>query len=140
MRVSSAFLTKARKISNYVTHGVIAPEDARIIAICGSRFGAYVTDRPLPLILSVLFPMGDAYVTIDPETGDVVNEGFQGVPFIHRQNGKIPRSAFIDERFAHVSGAIWSRIGPSELSRVVRPLTYVHNPMALVSMPKGRGV
>jgi hypothetical protein len=48
---------------------VIGPEDTRIIAISASRFGVYVADQPLPLIMTTLFPIGDAYITIDRETG-----------------------------------------------------------------------
>jgi len=37
--------------------GVIAPDDTRIIAISASRFGVYVAERPLPLIMTTLFPI-----------------------------------------------------------------------------------
>lgn len=142
LRTSSAFWTKAQKIERYIEQGVIAPEDTRIIAISASRFGVYVSEQPLPLIMTTLFPIGDAYITIDREAGDVVAEGFHAAPFIHRDRDRepIPRSAFLDEGFADISGVIWSRIGIGNLSRQVRPITYVHNPLAKASLPTNWGV
>ncbi|KWV49233.1 hypothetical protein [Stenotrophomonas maltophilia] len=140
LRTSGAFWTKARKISRYIEQGVIAPEDVRIIAISASRFGLYVPERPLPLIMTTLFPIGDAFLTINRDTGDVIEEGFHAAPFIQRDRNPIPRTAFLDERFADVSGVIWSRICPGNLSRQVRPITYVHNPLAQTPLPMNWGV
>ena len=140
LRTTSAFQTKAQKIESYIEQGVIAPQDIRIIAISVSRFGAYVSEQPLPLIMTTLFPIGDAYVTIDRETGDVLAEGFQAAPIIHRDPSPIPRTAFFDERFAGISGVIWSRISIGNLSRQVRPISYVHNPLAQTPLPTNWGV
>lgn len=140
LRTTGAFLNKSRKIGRYVEQGVIAPEDTRIIAICASRFGVLVAEQPLPLIMTTLFPIGNAYVTIDRHTGDVVEEGFHAAPLIHRERNPIPRTAFLDERFADISGVIWSRLGLGNLSRQVRPITYVHNPLAQVPLPRNWGV
>lgn len=140
LRTSSAFWTKAQIIARYIAEGVIAEEDTRIVAISASRFGVYVTEQPLPLIMSTLFPIGDAYITIDRETEEVVEEGFHPSPLIHRNRNPIPRTAFLEERFAHVSGVFWSRISLGNLSRRSRPLTYVHNPLAQVSLPTNWGI
>ncbi len=140
LRTSSAFWTKAQKIGRYIEQGVIAPDDPRIIAISASRFGIYVAEQPLPLIMTTLFPIGDAYVTIDRETGDVLEEGLHAAPLIQRERNPIPRTAFLDPRFAHISGVIWSRIGIGNLARQVRPITYVHNPLAETPLPPNWGV
>lgn len=140
LRTSGAFWTKAQRIARYLEQGVIAPEDPRIIAISASRFGVYVAEQPLPLIMTTLFPIGGAYITIDRDTGGVLEEGFHAAPFIQRERNPIPRTAFLDERFAHVSGVIWSRIGIGSLSRQVRPITYVHNPLAQAPLPLNWGV
>jgi hypothetical protein len=140
LRTSGAFWTKAQRIARYLEQGVIGPEDTRIIAISASRFGVYVADQPLPLIMTTLFPIGDAYITIDRETGNVVDEGFHPAPFIDRERNPIPRTAFLDERFADISGVIRSRVGLGNLSRRSRPLTYVHNPLAQVPLATSWGV
>lgn len=140
LRTSGAFWTKAQKIGRYIEQGVIAPEDPRIIAISASRFGVFVAEQPLPLVMTTLFPIGDAYVTINRMTGDVLEEGFHAAPFIQRERNPIPRTAFLDERFADILGVIWSRIGIGNLSRQVRPITYVHNPLAQTPLPLNWGV
>ena len=140
LRTSHAFWTKAQRIGYYMEQGVIAPEDIRIIAISASRFGVYISEQPLPLIMTTLFPIGDAYITIDRETGGVLAEGFHAAPFIARDRGPIPRTAFLDEHFAHISGVIWSRISIGNFSRRVRPISYVHNPLAQTPLPINWGV
>lgn len=140
LRTSGAFWTKAQKIARYIQLGVIAPEDTRIVAISASRFGVYVAERPLPLIMTTLFPIGDAFITIDRQSGEVVEGGFHAAHLIARERNPIPRTAFLDERFADVSGVIWSRVGLGNLSRQVRPITYVHNPLAQVPLPTNWGV
>ena len=142
LRTSGAFWTKAQKIECYIKQGVIAPQDICIIAISASRFGAYVSEHPLPLIMTTLFPIGDAYVTINRETGDVLAEGLQEAPIIPRDPSRdqIPRTAFLDECFADISGVIWSRISIGNLSRQVRPISYAHNPLAQTPLPTNWGV
>ncbi|GAA0909668.1 hypothetical protein GCM10009552_20610 [Rothia nasimurium] len=140
LRTSGAFWTKTRKISRYIEQGVIGPEDTRIIAINASRFGVYVPEHPLPLIMTTLFPIGGAFLTICRDTGDVLEEGLHAAPLIHRERNPIPRTAFLDERFADISGVIWSRVGLGNLSRQVRPITYVHNPLAQAPLPVNWGV
>ena len=140
LRTSGAFWEKAQKIGLYIERGVIAPEDTRIIAISASRFGAYVAEQPLPLIMSTLFPIGGAFIIIDRETGNIVEEGFHAAPQIPRESNPVPRTAFLDERFADISGVIWSRVGLGNLSRKERPITYVHNPLARVPLPTNWGV
>lgn len=76
LRTSCAFWTKAQRIARYLEQGVIAPEDPRIIAISASRFGVYVAEQPLPLIMTTLFPIGDAYITIDRDTGGALKKAF----------------------------------------------------------------
>ncbi len=140
LRTSGAFWTKAQKIGRYIEQGVIAPEDPRIIAISASRFGVFIAEQPLPLVMTTLFPIGDAYVTIDRETGGVLEEGFHAAPFIQRERNPIPRTAFLDKRFADISGVIWSRVGIGNLSRQVRPITYFHNPLAQTPLPLSWGI
>lgn len=140
LRTSGAFWTKARKIGRYIEQGVIELGDVRIIAISASRFGVYVAEQPFPLIVTTLLPIGDAFITIDRDTGEVVDQGFHAAPFIQRARNPIPRTAFLDERFAHISGVIWSRISIGNLSRQVRPITFVHNPLAQVPLSTNWGV
>jgi hypothetical protein len=140
LRLTSAILTKSRALERYLGEGTIQPEDVRIIAIGGGRFGLHVPDNELPLVLSAVFPIGAEFVRIDRRTGQAVDHGFELSLTIQRQGGVIPRTAFLDERFCHISGAIWSRAGIGNMVRDERPLTFVHNPIAKVPMSASWGV
>ena len=98
----------------------------------------YVPQEDPRLIVTSVFPIGDQFVTFDRESGEVVDQGHHYSPAIERQAGNIPRSAFLDERFRNVSGAIWSRVAIGTVGS--RPLTLVHNPTARVEMPQRWGV
>lgn len=139
LRTTSAFWTKSRTIARYLQEGVVGADDVRIIAISASRFGPYVSEDP-PLIMTSLFPINNMCITLDRETGEITEQGFQVAPFIERDGDPIPRTAFLDERFADISGVLWSRIGLGNLSRRVRPLTYVHNPLAQRPLPEQWGI
>ncbi|MGU3541020.1 hypothetical protein [Methylobacterium sp. A54F] len=137
LRTTGALLKKTQVFERYLRQGVVAPEDVRIVAIGAGGFGIYATERPLPLIVSSVFPLGDAYVTLDRDTGEVVGSGYEPSYEIERSGsakGPIPRMAFLDPTFTQISAALWSRIGIGNMSSAERPLTLVHNPMAAVPM------
>lgn len=138
LRTTSAFWTKSQRVQAYLEEGVIGPSDRRIIAISASRFAAVATEDP-PLIMSSLFPIGAAFVRVDRNSGNVIEEGYNYAPTIERLGGEIPRTAFSGPEFSHVSGVLWSRIGLGNLSRQVRPLTMVHNPYTEVPIDQGWG-
>ena len=140
LRASSALLTKTRVIEKYLRGGTIGAEDVRLVAIGAGRFGSLVTDEPLPLAMSVVFPLGGQYMTIDSASGAVMDEGFHFAPAITREGRAIPRTAFLDPLFANVSGLVWSRNGIGHLGQPDRPLTLIHNPLARQPMPQHWGV
>lgn len=140
LRTTSALLKKSLIIERYLQEGVIAHEDVRLIAIGGGRFGIHVAEGALPLIMSAVFPIGAEYVTINRENGQVIDQGFEASLAIERQGSAIPRTAFICEQFSHISGVIWSRISIGNMSLPQRPMTFVHNPFALIPMPQSWGV
>jgi hypothetical protein len=140
LRATSALWTKSQIVKDYLQTGVIRPDDVRLIAIGGGRFGIHVPEGRLPLIMSSVFPIGDEFVTIDRQQGSVTGRGFEDSLAIERHGGAIPRTAFVCQEFAHISGIIWSRIGLGNMSRTDRPLTFVHNPFAVVPMKQSWGI
>jgi hypothetical protein len=142
LRTTSALLTKSKIVNRYLSEGVIGPDDMRLIAIGAGRFGTYARQRPLPLIMSAVFPIGDEYVSMSKRTGAVVGQGFQPSfeIFRHGQKAAVPRTAFVGREFAQISGIVWSRIGIGNMSRAERPLTLVHNPCAAITLPVRWGV
>jgi hypothetical protein len=87
--------------------------------------------------MSCVFPIGEEFVTVDREHGRVIGRGFEDSLTIERQGSAIPRTAFVCEQFSHISGIIWSRVSIGNMSR---PLSFVHNPFAVVPMTQSWGV
>lgn len=142
LRTTGALWQKTQVFARYLREGVVAPEDVRIIAIGAGSFGLYATERPLPLIVSSVFPIGDAFVTIDRASGEVVGEGYEPSYEIERRGAAqhpIPRTAFLDPTFAQISAVAWSRVSIGNMSREERPLTLVHKPTAEIPMPQRWG-
>lgn len=140
LRITSALWTKSKAIVRYLNEGVIAKDDVRLVAIGGGNFGVHVLDHRLPLVLSSVFPIGAEYVSIDRTTGEQVDQGFEASLTIAREGEPIPRTAFLDGPFGHISGILWSRISIGNMSREQRPLTLVHNPKAEIGMSEKWGV
>ncbi len=140
LQMTSALLTKSNAFSRYLDAGVVRPEDTHLAAISAGRFGAYVSEHPMPLILSSVFPFGREFVTVDRETGNPVAQGYEHSLAIARGAGYVPRTVFLEDAFSHLSGIVWSRICIGNMSRNVRPISLVHNPMAATPMPQNWGV
>lgn len=143
LRMTSALVDKSQVIENYMAKGAMKDDDVRLIAIGVGRFGQYVSENP-PSILSALFPIGDEYVTVNKATGEIVELGYHHSPTIEKQGDKksvqIPRTAFLEDTFKHVSGIVWSRVSIGNFDRKDRPLTLVHNPKASKKMDTGWAV
>lgn len=140
LRTTSALWTKTQKVDRYRRDGVIARAEPALIAIGAGRFGIYVPEEPLPLVLSAVFPIGPEVVTLNVETGVVSDPRFQPSFQIERTGGTIPRTAFLEPQFSGVAGVIWSRASIGNMSRQDRPLSLVHNPLATAPMPTLWGV
>jgi len=138
LRTTGAFWTKSQVVGHYLNLGVIGAQDVRLIAIGVGRFGAYASEHPIPQVLSALLPIGEYFATFDTKADRITGQGFQPSFEITRKGTTaIPRTAFVDPQFSHISGVIWSRAGIGGWGRSVRPLTFVHNPLATVRMLRG---
>jgi hypothetical protein len=138
LRITSALWNKSQIIRCYLKRGVVAEHDICLIAIGAARFGIYAQGPGFPLALFAVFPIGDEFVRVDR---DKLKRGFLSSGTIKRiSNDDIPRTAFMDTEFSHVSGLIWSRVSIGNMSRKVRPLSFIHNPLCSNEMPQRWGV
>lgn len=141
LRITSALLKKRDALKQYIKKGIIATSDVCIIGIGGARFGIYAQGAGFPLALSAVFPIGNQFVRIDRDSFAIVESGFLRSLTIKRTSGPdIPRTAFMDPAFRHVSGVIWSRVNIGNTSRKMRPLSFIHNPSSANQMPQRWGV
>ena len=141
LRITSALLTKSRVLKRYLEQGIIAASDARLIAVSACKFGIYTESPGFPLALSAVFPIGNEFVRVNADNCEVVEHGFHPSCAIDREQGDdIPRTAFLHNQFAHVSGLIWSRVGIGNMNRAKRPLSLIHNPLATTPVWQRWGV
>lgn len=140
LRITSGLWTKKQAIDQYRADRVIGENDVCVIAISGSKFALQAGGLGFPLALSAVYPIGDEYISVNVENFAVVGHGHHRAEEIERAGGNIPRTAFFDDRFAQVSGLIWSRAGIGNMDRGARPLSFIHNHAAENAMPRGWGV
>ncbi len=127
--------------SGYLHSGIVAPDDAYVIAVNGVQlrngpFSSHLGISQFPFAIEAVFPVGPYQLTINRDTHQVTDRGHQHRPNIINRNGAhVPAYAFLDPRFKPIS-AIWavdlnggSVIGNSE------PMTVVHNPNAINPIP-----
>jgi hypothetical protein len=117
LRITSALATKSRITARYIERGLITNNDAVLVAIGASRFGIIAGGPGIPLALSAVFPLGAEFVRIDRDTLEVVDRGYEPSFEIPRENGAIPRSAFLDGTLPHVSGLVWCRASIGNMDR-----------------------
>jgi hypothetical protein len=140
LRITSALWTKSQKVARYIAEGVIDADEVCLIATGGCHFGIYAGGMGLPLAVSSVFPIGNYHVQIRRDTLEVAGEGYARCEEIPREEGAIPRTAFMDDRFSHISGMIWSRVSIGNMNRAERPLSLIHNLVAANPIPRNWGV
>jgi len=151
LRWTSAIKSKAEALIGsvdgekvgYLKSGVVAPEDAYVIAVNGCQ----LRSGPFPVLLGIsqypfaveaVFPVGPIEVRLDRKSNKIVDRGYQFRPYVINKNGaQVPANTFLDERFNPIS-AIWaldlnggSAIGNAE------PTAVIHNPNACNPIPIG---
>lgn len=131
------------RIKGYLASGIVASDDAYVIAVNGCQlrsglFPALFGISLFPFAAEAVFPIGPYQLQIDRETLKVVEVGHQHRLYVTNKNGaQVPAYTFLDPRFNSIS-AIWavdlngnSAFGNSE------PMAVVHNPNAINPITPG---
>jgi hypothetical protein len=148
LRWTSAIKEKSEKLigtpenpgTGYLTKGLVAADDAYVIAINGrllrSRFPQLEGISQFPFAVEATFSVGPYAVTINRETLASTGGGHQHRPLIPKSNGaQIPADTFLDPRFAPIS-AVWAMDADENLLLGrQQPTVVVHNPAALNPLP-----
>jgi type I restriction enzyme S subunit len=139
LRWTSALDTKWNKLLEYRAKGIVAPNDAYVIAINGCQlgwvpFGRRISQKPLGV--EVAFPIGPIAFRVDPRTGQFGDAYISERFAVANKNGTpIPTTPFVDPKYACVSaimGSVASRPDRKSLE-----LHVVHNPLADARLPLG---
>ena len=143
LRWTSAIKEKAEKLNGYIEKGIVASEDAYVIAVNGRQlrngaFSALLGISQFPFAVEAVFAIGPHQISINRDTLKQTGAGHQHRPQILKPNGaSVPAYTFLDEKFRPIS-AIWavdvdgtSAIGNFE------PMAVIHNPNAINPIPIG---
>lgn len=140
LRFRSALAEKENKFRSYMTNQIVQTGDIKIIALSSAAVRGWSKGATIPYILSAVFPVGHAYISINPKTGSVVDRGYQFQSAIAKTNGKtVETQFFTDLMHSDVSAVIYSDgdLGnpPSQLGN---DLFIIHNPLATNPLPHGQ--
>ncbi len=131
------------KVLGYLKEGVVAPEDAYVIAVNGCRmrsggFPQLTGISKFPFAAEAVFPIGPSQVHFDRQTLKVIGRNHQYRPDVKKRNAALVRtSTFLDSAFAPVS-AIWALdLDGSASCGGLEPMLVVHNPLATNRIAQG---
>jgi len=133
-RITGAITEKYRQYKKYLEKGIIHEDEAYIIAVNISEIGTAAT-RTDRLLLKSLFPIDGEVAIIDKATG-LGKTSFDFRDKVFKDNGSpIATNNFLDEKFAGISGVIFSRKDCINLPvSHGSEISFFHNPKARVSV------
>ena len=108
LRVAQGFAEKSKVFANYIERGIVPEGDACVIAINlhGIPYAALDARGHL---LAALYGVGDQYVLIDRESGDVTGGGVHHRPGLQRASGaQVKAQPFLVTDHTHISAVIGS--------------------------------
>lgn len=139
LRLTSALWTKLQAFEQYKKNGIIGNNDSCIVAISAAQFSLEAAGEGLSHAVKAVYPFGEEFIELNPRRFEVVRVGHRYSEHIKRAKEKaepILRTAFQDERFADISGLIWSRRSTGNFLGQADDLVYVHNQIARKPIPR----
>lgn len=137
LRISGAFAEKRKKFAGYLKQGLISPDDLCLVAISPGRLSWLCNDHGRGSPLTVLYPIGDQYVTFFKDS-DATESGYNARLDIEKTSGsKVPIGYLADETQKQIAGVIWSRTGISNFFEGGRGFHYFPNVVAENSLNEG---
>lgn len=137
LRYLNSISEKRRQYMAWLANKTVAVEDAFVVSINPRRLRHDFADTRPPRILQAAFPLGSPYASIDPETSQVVDVGYQFRSKVSRQSGaEVPTGIFLLKDYSCLSALLCSRVDAAN-----QPLTmgadfqFVENPLTSASLP-----
>ena len=139
LRFTNSFSEKKKKLDNYLKEGIVLPEDAFLIAICGGIIQLLWFDGPMPAIGRALYPIGEHKVMIDTDKMEIINERYESRYEILKDSGSAVRTdTFLDPMYSRISGVLFSDVAITNISSEPgREFLFIHNYRADVPMDRG---
>ena len=140
LRLTNAFISKARIIKDYIDKQIILPDQKVIICISGGWMSERLPKYPVdgyPQIVKALLPIGDPVLWISIDTKEIIYQEYKYRDSVIKKgkNGHIPISThfFLDSFYSFVSGVLYSSANafvPIEVDKLGSDFFFVHNPLA----------
>lgn len=141
LRIATAFSTKAQKFSRYADDGVIASDDAAVIAISlGGIEDAGGWNRELPNVIHALLGVGEVVGTFEIGGDGTAAWSRPPTAAVAKQSGSaVSTRALLGDDARHVSGVLYSEkpIWWRSADSIGVDLVFVHNPRAKVPLERG---
>ena len=139
LRLRTAIETKVQKGREYLTAGVVMPDEPFVIAVGARRIPLGRLESPIPRVVAAVFPFGNAVVHFDRDSGDVVGESYEYRPeILNARKSPVRTDLFLDPSYSHVSGVLYAGVDEVNRPQVPGPeFLFVHNPLAAVPLPAG---
>jgi len=127
------------KYHNYLATGVVSSSDPYVIAINSCRIKAAIADSDPPRILKAVFPIGYQKVTINKQTKEIIDSGFEFRPTVERRSGaQISTDLFLNPAYENLGGILFSRASVNHLIKGLgEDFIFIHNPLAKNPIPPG---
>jgi hypothetical protein len=137
LRITGSLRRKAEKFNSYRKKGLIGETDSCIVAISACRFALEAAGASIPHAVTAVYPFGDEFAVLDPETAAVSSFCHTYSAEIKRVRGaSVARTAFQHKTFCGISGLIWSRRSIGNFLGQADDLVFVHNQMAARPIPR----
>ena len=127
----------------YIEKGIVASEDAYVIAVNGRQmrsgtFSALLGISQFPFAVEAVFAVGPYQISFNRNTLEQTGTGHQHRPLISkRKRALVPAYTFLDKRFQSIS-AIWAvDVDGTSANGNSEPMDVVHNPNANNPIPIG---
>jgi type I restriction enzyme S subunit len=137
LRWTAAFKEKWEKLGKYRKDGIVADNDAYVIAINGCQLGALPLNdgiSGLPFAVEAVYGVGPLKVSIDTETRIKKSMVTKRISILNANAAPVPTSPFDDPAYSDASAIIACSMYSS--TEAILPVDVVHNHLARVRVPE----
>jgi hypothetical protein len=139
LRYTNAITEKHNKYLKYCENGVVADDDAYIVAVNGFPLSYQWADAEMPRVLKAVFPIGALQFLLDKETSKITSTRHEFRPSIPKSTGKeVSTEIFANEHYRGISAIVHSYANACMGLPMGSDFLVIHNPYA--AQPVARGL
>jgi len=138
LRYLNSISVKNDQYTTWLKDGIVAPDEAFVIAINPRRLGFEYADTQPPRIIQAAFTIGSPYVVIDTRTFKQVDAGYQFRDKITKASGNpVSTGVFHLDEYTGLSAMLCSRVDAvNQPEQMGTDFQLVPNPRAKIPLPQ----